>query len=229
MKEIVLSFLIDLKNISKTYLSHGVAFHALKNIHFQLKQGEMTAIMGASGSGKSTLMNIIGFLDHPSEGVYLFSGEDVSSLQSEALASIRNQKIGFVFQSFFLLPHLNALQNVMLPLFYRGTPHAMAEEKAKIMLDKVAMGHLHDRKPNQLSGGQQQRVAIARALIGDPDIILADEPTGALDSKTGHDIMTLLSYLHQHEHRTIVIVTHDHRISQQCERVVTLQDGCVVL
>jgi putative ABC transport system ATP-binding protein len=220
--------LVKLENIKKIYRSGVGEFYALKGIDFQLDRGEMIAIVGASGSGKSTLMNILGFLDHCTEGRYLFSNEDVSHLQDEELSRIRNQKIGFVFQSFFLLPRLNALQNVVLPLFYRGVSKQEAEERSMVMLDKVGMKKFIDRKPNQLSGGQQQRVAIARALVGDPDVILADEPTGALDSETGQDVMNLFINLNREEKRTIVIVTHDHDVSHQCQRVVTLKDGMVL-
>ncbi len=213
--------------MSKIYRTEASEFHALKNINFELKQGKMIAIVGSSGSGKSTLMNIIGFLDHCTSGRYLFSGNNVSGLQDEALAKIRNQKIGFVFQSFFLLPRLNAVQNVMLPLFYRGTPTLEAEKKSLDMLDKVGMKKFAEHRPNQLSGGQQQRVAIARAMVGDPEVILADEPTGALDSVTGQEVMNLFLKLNQNENRTIVVVTHDHEISRQCQRIVALKDGRV--
>lgn len=223
-----MSSLIKLNNISKIYRSDASEYHALKGVSLELARGEMAAIIGASGSGKSTLMNIIGFLDHCTSGNYIFSGQDVSSLQSGELASIRNRKIGFVFQSFFLLPRLNALQNVMLPLFYRGEENGVAREKAQNMLQKVGMQNFATHKPNQLSGGQQQRVAIARALVGDPEIILADEPTGSLDSKTGHEVMDLFLHLNAVEKRTIVIVTHDAQVSLMCKRVITIKDGCVV-
>jgi putative ABC transport system ATP-binding protein len=220
--------LIELKAVTKVYQTEASEFHALKGIDFQLQRGEMIAIVGASGSGKSTLMNIIGFLDHCTAGQYLFLGENVSRLQDEELSTIRNKKIGFVFQSFFLLPRLNALQNVMLPLFYRGVDNDLAKEKSLTMLEKVGMKSFVDHKPNQLSGGQQQRVAIARALVTDPEVILADEPTGALDSATGQEVLDLFIHLNCHEQRTIVIVTHDHDVSRQCQRIVTLKDGKVL-
>jgi putative ABC transport system ATP-binding protein len=223
-----LSSLVKLQNISKIYRTSASEYHALKGVDFELQSGEMMAIMGASGSGKSTLMNIIGFLDHCTTGKYLFNNEDVSHLQDEELAQIRNKKIGFVFQSFFLLPRLNALQNVMLPLFYRGDETESAKEKSLNMLAKVGMDKLASHKPNQLSGGQQQRVAIARALVADAEVILADEPTGALDSKTGQEVMELFAHLNKNEKRTIVIITHDAGVSRQCERVVMLRDGKVV-
>ena len=192
---------------------------------FELQRGEMTAIVGVSGSGKSTLMNIIGFLDRCTTGQYFFAGQNVSRLPEHALATIRNQKIGFVFQSFFLLPRATVLQNVMLPLFYRDMPGAAAKQNAMHMLDKVSVAHLAHHRPNQLSGGQQQRVAIARALVSDPDVILADEPTGALDSQTSDAVMKLLEFLHEKEGRTILIITHDKAISRRCQRVVTIKDG----
>lgn len=222
-----MSRLVDLIHITKTYRAGSGEFHALKGVDFHVDRGEMVAIIGASGSGKSTLMNILGFLDHCTTGKYVFANEDVSNLHDADLARIRNQKIGFVFQSFFLLPRLNALQNVMLPLFYRGTETQKAKKKSLEILGKVGMAKFADHRPNQLSGGQQQRVAIARALVGDPEVILADEPTGSLDSKTGQEVMDLFINLNQEEKRTIVIVTHDHEVSHQCQRVVTLKDGNV--
>jgi len=223
-----LSSLIRLKNISKVYRSHASEFHALKSINLELNRGEMIAIVGASGSGKSTLMNIIGFLDQGTSGHYLFSDQDVSRLTSDELSHIRNQKTGFVFQSFFLLPKMNALQNVMLPLFYRNEEKELSRQKALSLLKKVGMEKFSHYKPNQLSGGQQQRVAIARALVGNPEIILADEPTGSLDSGTGRDVMQLLLDLHQAEKRTIVIVTHDEKISRHCQRTIIINDGRIV-
>jgi len=223
-----LSLLISLNKVTKIYRAVANEFHALKNVSFQLMRGEMVAIVGASGSGKSTLMNIIGFLDHCTSGNYIFSGVDVSRLQDSELSHIRNKKIGFVFQSFFLLPRLNALQNVMLPLFYRGESVEQSREKSLKMLEKVGMHHLAHHKPNELSGGQQQRIAIARALVGDPEVVLADEPTGALDSKTGNEVMELLLDLNRYEKRTIVVVTHDQEVSDLCGRIVTLKDGTIV-
>lgn len=217
--------LIKLENITKVYKLGENEFAALKGVDFQLNRGEMTAVVGVSGSGKSTLMNIIGFLDHCTQGRYLFADKDVSHLSEGELADIRNRKIGFVFQSFFLLAKSNALQNVMLPLFYRGTPRPVAKEMAIQMLEKVGVAHLAYHRPNQLSGGQQQRVAIARALVGDPEVILADEPTGALDSQTGNEVMELFIHLNRKEGRTIIIITHDKEISRRCSRTVTIKDG----
>jgi putative ABC transport system ATP-binding protein len=199
--------------------------NALSHIHFQLRQGELTAIVGASGSGKSTLMNIIGLLDQCTSGQYFFKDQDISLLNKNELADIRNQKIGFIFQSFFLLSRHSVLQNVMLPLSYRNLPASKAKQMALTMLDKMDIAHLQQHNPQQLSGGQQQRVAIARALVGDPEIILADEPTGALDSKTGQNVMDLLKRLNQEDKRTILIITHDKEMSRQCQRVVTIKDG----
>ncbi|MDR3490596.1 MAG: ABC transporter ATP-binding protein [Gammaproteobacteria bacterium] len=220
--------MLELTHVTKVYPTQAGEYLALKGLDFTLNRGEMVAIVGTSGSGKSTLMNIIGFLDHCTTGSYVFSGRDVSHLDDEELALIRNQKIGFVFQSFFLLPRLNALQNVMLPLLYRGIQTDLAIKKSLDMLQKVDMKKFAEHKPNQLSGGQQQRVAIARALVGDAEVILADEPTGSLDSKTSHDVMQLFIELNQNENRTIVVITHDKEVSHHCPRVVTLHDGKVV-
>jgi putative ABC transport system ATP-binding protein len=217
--------LIHFDNISKTYHLGENHYQALSNVSFELQRGEMTAIVGVSGSGKSTLMNVMGFLDQGSSGRYFFSGQDVSNLSEHDLATIRNTKIGFVFQSFFLLERSNALQNVMLPLFYRGTPRAQAQDMAMQILEKVGVGHLAHHRPNQLSGGQQQRVAIARALVSNPEVILADEPTGALDSQTSDEIMNLFTELNQKEGRTIVIITHDKEISRRCQRILLIKDG----
>lgn len=226
--EIKLSPLISLEKVTKTYVTGGSESRILKGVDFQLQSGEMVAIIGSSGSGKSTLMNIMGFLDRCTTGRYIFSGNDVSSLTDDELAAIRNRKVGFVFQSFFLLPRLSALQNVMLPLFYRDEEESYAKTQALKMLEKVGMSAFAAHKPNQLSGGQQQRVAIARALVGNPDVIFADEPTGSLDSKTSQDVMQLFIDLNQQEQRTIVIITHDKEVSRVCPRIVTMKDGCVV-
>ncbi len=223
-----MSSLIKFEQVTKTYRMGENDVHALRAATVDIHRGEMTAIVGASGSGKSTLMNIIGFLDRPSTGKYFFNDKDVTAYTEDQLADIRNQEIGFVFQSFFLLPRLTALQNVVLPLFYRGLDQAEASTAAQQMLEKIGVGHLAHNRPNQLSGGQQQRVAIARALVGDPKVILADEPTGALDSDTGHEVMQLLTDLHRKENRTIVIITHDKDISRRCERVMTIKDGVLI-
>jgi putative ABC transport system ATP-binding protein len=227
-QEIELSSLLKLEHITKVYHLGGHDIHALAGINLDIKRDDMLAIMGASGSGKSTLMNIIGFLDRATSGRYFFDNKYVSSLNEEQTALIRNQKIGFVFQSFFLLPRLSALQNVILPLFYRGIDRADSKKLAMAMLHKVGVAHLAEHKPQQLSGGQQQRVAIARALVTNPDLILADEPTGALDSKTGGEVMDLFINLNRQEGRTIVIITHDKEVSERCKRVVTIKDGKMV-
>ena len=219
--------LISLKNIQKQYVSGHANTPALKPLSLNIYPNDMLAIVGASGSGKSTLMHIIGLLDGADQGKYLLKGHDVSHFNDDERAYQRNRNIGFVFQQFHLLPRLNVLQNVALPLHYRDMKTAEIEEKVMAILQRVDMAHLAHRLPNQLSGGQQQRVAIARALIGTPEVILADEPTGALDSKTGQIIMDLFLSLHA-EGRTIVIVTHDAQIAQQCVRKISLADGSIV-
>lgn len=217
--------LIKLSHITKTYRSGEVTQTVLKGVDLEIFPSEQVAIMGASGSGKSTLMNIIGMLDIPTSGEYILNTKPVSSLTADERADVRNQTIGFVFQSFFLLPRLTILENVGLPLYYRCTPEAEANERALIVLKKVELDNFANRKPNQLSGGQQQRVAIARALVGNPTFILADEPTGALDSATGQMIMNTFIELNRKDHVTIVIITHDPHVAEQCQRVLHIQDG----
>ncbi len=219
--------LIKLENIRKVYKHYGIETHVLKGISLTVKQGEFVSIMGVSGSGKTTLMNIIGFLDTPTEGKYLFKGKDVSSLDDDSLSEIRNQHIGFVFQNFYLIPYLTALENVLVPTIYSKKIQKNVEEKGKKLLDKVGLGKRINFKPNQLSGGQQQRVAIARALINDPELILADEPTGALDSKTAKEIIDIFKSLHK-EGKTIIIVTHDPKIAEETERVIKIEDGRII-
>lgn len=220
--------MISLEKISKAYYLGNTSQPVLKNISFTIKKGEVLSIIGASGSGKSTLMNIIGLLDSPTSGKYYLNGQDVSSLNDDKRSYIRNQMIGFVFQSFFLLPRFNALQNVCLPLSYRRINQAEVEYHAMAMLKKVGMENRAYHKPNQLSGGQQQRVAIARALVGKPSVILADEPTGALDSAIGQEIMDLFLNLNTFENTSLVIITHDHKIADQCQRVIQINDGEIV-
>lgn len=220
--------MIELQDISKAYLLAGEIQPILQNINLSIKPGELVSIMGASGSGKSTLMNIIGLLDQPTSGRYLLEQREVSSLSDDERAYIRNHKIGFVFQSFFLLPRLNALKNVGLPLIYRGLSPGEMEQRAATVLKKVGMADRTHHLPAQLSGGQQQRVAIARAIVGEPAIILADEPTGALDSKIGQGIMDLFIQLNQEEKTTIIIVTHDQHVAAQCQRVIHIADGQLV-
>lgn len=217
--------MIELRQVSKHYFSGEETQTVLRNIDLQITSGELVAIMGASGSGKSTLMNIIGLLDKPTTGQYFFQDQEAARLSDDERAAIRNQAIGFVFQSFFLLPRLNALKNVSLPLIYRNQAPDEIQQRAAIMLEKVGMKNRSHHLPAELSGGQQQRVAIARALITEPAIILADEPTGSLDSKVGQSIMDLFIELHRQERRTIVIVTHDMHIAEQCQRIIHIVDG----
>lgn len=220
--------MIKLQQVSKIYHTGDQDQAALADINLSITAGEMVSIMGASGSGKSTLMNIIGLLDKPTTGRYALKDHEVSTLTDDERAFYRNRFIGFVFQSFFLLPRLNALKNVGLPLIYRGLATDEINQRARQMLEKVGMDNRAMHLPNQLSGGQQQRVAIARALIVEPAIILADEPTGALDSKIGQSIMDLFSQLNQQEKTTIIIVTHDAKIAHQCQRAVLIADGRIV-
>lgn len=216
--------LIEIKNLSKLYSMEGVEVQALKGINLQIARNEYVAIMGPSGSGKSTLMNILGCLDTPTEGHYLFNDVDVSSLDDDALSSMRNKEIGFVFQNFNLLPRMNALLNVELPLVYAGVPKATRRELALKALGRVGLADRVGHKPSELSGGQRQRVAIARALVTNPGILLADEPTGALDSKMGEDIMALFNELHQ-EGNTIILITHEQEIADHAHRTIFIKDG----
>jgi putative ABC transport system ATP-binding protein len=204
----------------------GETVHALKDITLRVEHGDFLAIVGPSGSGKSTLMNVIGCLDAPTSGSYWLDGEEVSRLRENRLAEIRNRKVGFIFQGFNLLSKLTALENVELPLIYRGIPAKKRREMAVEALRKVGLEERLHHKPTELSGGQQQRVAIARALAGDPPILLADEPTGALDTRTGVEVMELIKRLNGQGH-TIVLITHDPQVSEQARRVVRIQDGCI--
>ncbi len=215
---------VTLSNINKIYESGEVSFQALKNISFEVKSGDFVAIIGASGSGKSTLMNIIGLLDHPTSGKYELDGIDTSHLKENTQAQIRNQKIGFIFQSFNLLPRTSALDNVALPLIYAWVNHSQRLERARKVLTEVGLSEKLNSHPNQLSGGQQQRVAVARALINNPELILADEPTGNLDSKSGGEIMSIFRKLNQ-EGKTIIIITHENDIAKQARSVIRLKDG----
>jgi putative ABC transport system ATP-binding protein len=220
--------MIEMRNIHKAFTLGGQVFEVLKGIDFSVEAGELVSIMGASGSGKSTLMNLIGMLDQPTAGEYWLAGNNVAEISSDELASIRNRTIGFVFQQFFLLPRLTALQNVALPMQYAHIPHAGIEQHCLDMLAKVGMRDYAQQKPSQLSGGQQQRVAIARALVMDPKVVLADEPTGALDSKIGQEVMDLFLKLNREDHVTMIIITHDEKIAEQCARTVHVRDGLVV-
>jgi putative ABC transport system ATP-binding protein len=219
-------WVIQAEDLTKVYKMGEVEVHALRGISFQIAKREVVAIMGPSGSGKSTLMNIIGCLDQPSEGEYLLDGEDVSHLKDDQLAVIRNRKVGFVFQSFNLLPRASALANVEMPMRYAGVRQNL-REKAQQSLELVGLGDRIDHRPNELSGGQQQRVAIARALVNDPAIILADEPTGNLDTQAGDEIMSLLLNLNREKGTTLVIVTHDPEIAEQARRIIHIRDGLV--
>jgi len=221
------SCIISTENLWKTYdMGSEQAVHALRGVSLRIQRNESVAIMGQSGSGKSTLMNLIGCLDTPSEGSYWLNGQLVSELDDDELARIRNKEIGFVFQTFNLLARATALHNVELPLIYAGSPAEERIERARQALTSVGMGDRMSHKPNELSGGQRQRVAIARALVNGPSIILADEPTGNLDSQTGLEIMALFDKLHQ-QGNTIVLVTHEHDISEYAHRVIHLRDGQV--
>ncbi len=216
--------LIYLENITKIYGSGDTEVKALLNINLQIFKGEYCSIMGASGSGKSTLMNIIGCLDRPTMGHYYLEGEDVALLSERRLAAIRNLKIGFVFQQFHLLPQLTALENVMLPMIYANVPVKQQAEKATEALKKMGLEHRLDSKPNQLSGGQQQRVAIARAIVNHPLILLADEPTGALDSHTSQEVMSIFTQLNA-TGMSVIIVTHEAVVADQTHRIIWFQDG----
>jgi len=219
--------LIKLQNITREYRMGDQTVHALQGIDLQIERNEMVAFIGASGSGKSTMMNIVGCLDRPSSGEYWLNGREVATMSGDDLAHVRNQEIGFIFQSFHLLPRANALDNVAQPLIYRGVPLRERLALAERALQRVGLGTRLHHRPNELSGGQRQRVAIARALVGKPSILLADEPTGNLDSATSLEIMDLIREVHA-EGQTVVIVTHEPEIAEQCQRIVRLRDGKVV-
>lgn len=220
---------IRMENIVKTYyLGKPNELEILHGINLTVNKGEFVSIVGESGSGKSTLMNIIGVLDRQTQGNYYLEGQDVNGMSDEVRSAIRNRRIGFVFQNFNLLPRANALKNVMVPLLYGENHSKNGKEHAMEMLKMVGMEERADHRPNELSGGQKQRVAIARAMINDPAIILADEPTGALDSKTGHMVMDLFHKLHEEQGKTIVLITHSQELAQETERIVTLLDGQIV-
>ncbi len=218
--------IIDIKDLKKTYIMGTTQVHALQSVSLQIRKNEYVALMGPSGSGKSTLMNLLGCLDTPTSGEYFLNGSNVSTMTDSELAEIRNKEIGFVFQTFNLLPRLSALENVALPLVYAGVSKTRRLERAEEVLKAVGLGDRMDHKPNELSGGQRQRVAIARALVNSPSIILADEPTGNLDSKTSIEIMQILGALHQ-QGNTIILVTHEPDIAMYARRVVRMRDGLI--
>lgn len=218
--------LIEIKNLVKNYVMGDIQVQALRDINLTIDRNEYVAIMGPSGSGKSTLMNILGCLDTPTQGQYLFDNVDVSTLSDDELSAMRNREIGFIFQNFNLLPKMNALQNVELPLMYAGIPKAMRRERAIEALERVGLADRMDHKPTELSGGQRQRVAVARALVTKPGILLADEPTGALDSKTGVEIMALFDELHR-EGNTLILITHEREIAEYSRRIIQIRDGLI--
>ncbi len=221
------SCVVRARDVTKVYQMGEFEVQALRGVSLDITRSEVVSIMGPSGSGKSTLMNVLGCLDRPTTGEYLLDGEVVSNLNDDQLSSIRNRKVGFVFQSFNLLPRQTALADVILPMRYAGASNGKTHTKAKAALEAVGLGDRVNHRPNELSGGQQQRVAIARALVNDPAIILADEPTGALDSKSGKEIMDLLLNMNRERGTTLIFVTHDPRIAQLTQRTIQIQDGLI--
>jgi len=219
--------MIELKDISKNYRMGEMDISALDRVSLSVRQGELIAIMGPSGSGKSTLMNVLGCLDRPTNGTYTFESREISAMTDDELAHVRNAKIGFVFQSFNLLPRFTALKNVEMPLIYSGVPAKQRTERAIPVMEMVGLSDRMYHKPTELSGGQQQRVAIARALVNHPPLLLADEPTGNLDSRSGAEILNILMDLNK-QGVTIMIVTHDHDVAARCKRIINLKDGQVV-
>ena len=220
---------IDMQGIVKRYyVGQPNELEILHGIDLHVSQNEFVAIVGESGSGKSTLMNMIGALDRPTEGTYRLVGQDISQLKDEQLSDIRNQEIGFVFQNFCLIPRMSAVRNVEIPLMYANMPPKQRRERAMELLAMVGMEDRADHQPNELSGGQNQRVAIARAMANDPNILLADEPTGALDSKTGHLVMDIFHRLHEEQNKTVVLITHSQELAHETERMITISDGRII-
>lgn len=219
--------MIEIKDLHKSYKTGSNSLHVLKGINFNVKEGELVSIMGSSGSGKSTLLNILGMLDEADEGSYTLDGTPIKNLNEKIAAKYRNKFLGFIFQSFNLIGYKNAIDNVALPLYYQKLPRREREEKAMHYLEKVGLAEWADHLPNQLSGGQKQRVAIARALASDPKVLLADEPTGALDTKTSYEVMDLIQGIND-EGRTILVVTHEPDIAQMTKRIVNLKDGRII-
>lgn len=220
---------IDMQGIIKRYyVGQPNELEILHGIDLSVNRGEFVSIVGESGSGKSTLMNMIGALDRPTEGTYFLDGRDISKMDDEQLSDIRNQQIGFVFQNFCLIPRMSAVKNVEIPLMYANISPKKRRARAMELLELVGMEDRANHKPNELSGGQNQRVAIARAMANDPDILLADEPTGALDSKTGHLVMDIFHKLHTQQNKTIILITHSQELAQETQRIVTISDGMIV-
>ena len=222
-----MSALIEFRDVCKTYYMGDAVVRAADHITMKIEKGEFVAIVGQSGSGKSTCMNIIRCLDVPTSGTYLLNGQDVGAMDKDELAAIRNKMLGFIFQQYNLLPKLTLLENVEVPLMYAGVPKSERHERAKLALELVGLGDKVRNKPNQLAGGQQQRASIARALVGEPAVILADEPTGALDSHTSREVLNMLQMLHE-AGNTVVLITHDNSIAVQAQRIIRLEDGRVV-
>ena len=220
-------FLIEGRGLRRVFSTGGVDTVALASVDVTIRHGEMLAIIGPSGSGKSTLMALLGCLDRPTSGTYLLEGRDVTRLSDDDLSAVRNRTIGFVFQSFHLLPRSTARENVELPMIYAGVPRRERRERSKARLEAVGLGHRLDHRPNQMSGGENQRVAIARALVNDPGLILADEPTGNLDSRSGTEILGLFTRLNREQGVSVILVTHDPRVAEKCDRVIEILDGVV--
>jgi len=220
--------LIKLENVWKTYKLGEIDLSVLKGVNLEINPGSFSTIMGPSGSGKSTLMYLLGLLDTPSNGKIYLQGQETSGFSDDRLAGVRGKKIGFIFQQFNLLQNLTALENVMLPMIFQGVPEEKRKEKAKQLLESVNLGKRMNHRPSEMSGGEQQRIAIARSLVNDPEILIADEPTGNLDSTTGKTVMEILTKLHKEQKKTIVVVTHDPNIAQYSQNVIHIQDGQIV-